>query len=340
MLSPKNIREYSRLVWVEIRSFLLSDKAREVLVFLFFVLVSFGFWLLNTLDDIYRTDFRIPLRLKNVPKEVVLTSDFPDEVKVRVEDRGTVLLNYMLGRTFYPVSFDFNDFSKVGSHVRISSSELNNRISSQLNSTTKLISVQPDTMDIIFAHGQERRIPVVINGDLKAKSQSYVAEVLFDPDTVTAYAPKEILDTLKAALTEPLDMHDIKDTIHQRVALMAVRGAKISPAYIDMTICCDIYSEVTNNDIPIVGIGFPAGSVLRTFPSKASVTYRVGRRNYEKVKDSDFTVYATYDDVKNSVDGKVPLQLKTKLDFVYQLRVSPSEVEFLIEQQTIDYLDE
>lgn len=43
---------------------------------LVFVLVSFCFWMLQTLDESYQTEFKVPLRLKNVPKEVVLTSDF------------------------------------------------------------------------------------------------------------------------------------------------------------------------------------------------------------------------------------------------------------------------
>ena len=110
MFDLKNIKRYYRFGFRRIRNFLLSSKSREFLVFLFFVLVSFAFWLLQTLDDVYQTEFKVPLRLKNVPKEVVITSDLPEEVRVQVEDRGTVLLNYMLGRTFFPVTFDFSDY--------------------------------------------------------------------------------------------------------------------------------------------------------------------------------------------------------------------------------------
>lgn len=53
------------------------------------------------MNDVYQTEFKIPVRLKNVPKEVVMTSELPNEIKVKVEDRGTVLLNYMLGKTFF-----------------------------------------------------------------------------------------------------------------------------------------------------------------------------------------------------------------------------------------------
>ena len=41
MFDVKNIKRYYRLGLRKIRTFLLSDKCRECLVFLFFVLVSF-----------------------------------------------------------------------------------------------------------------------------------------------------------------------------------------------------------------------------------------------------------------------------------------------------------
>ena len=333
MFKLKEIGHIFHLVGLEIRSFLLSDKAREVLVFLFFVLVAFGFWLLNTLDEIYRTDFRVPVRLKNVPKEVLLTSDFPSEVKVRIEDRGTVLLNYMLGRTFYPVSFDFNDFSSLsGSHIKVSSADLHNRITSQLNNTTKILSIQPDTLDIIYAHGEKKDLPLRMDGKIETGRQYYVADVLFDPDSVTAYAPKEVLDTLAEVSTEWFEVNNLNDTVVMRVALKSVKGAKIVPSYVDMTICSDLYSEKTV-EVPIIGINFPAGKVLRTFPSKVSVTFQVGLRHFRDVSSEEFFIGVTYEDVLRNSDGKLPLTLKSQPDYVSHARLSPAEVEFLIEQK-------
>ena len=80
-----------------IRNFLLAKKSREFLIFLFFVFVSFSFWLLQVLNDDYETELSIPLRMKNVPENVVLTSELPEELKIGVKDRGTVLVNYLLG---------------------------------------------------------------------------------------------------------------------------------------------------------------------------------------------------------------------------------------------------
>ena len=219
MFDVKNIEQYYRLGIQKIRKFLLSNKCKECLVFLFFVLVSFAFWMLQTLDDVYQTEFKVPLRLKNVPKEAVLTSELPNEVRVRVEDRGTVLLNYMLGRTFFPVSFDFNDYRDKGTHVHISSAELLKKVAAQLNVSTHLISVRPDTLDFIYTMGKAKKVPVRLNGEVRAGLQYYVSHIGFVPDSVIAYAPQEVLDTLTAAYTERVDLENVADTCRFKVGV-------------------------------------------------------------------------------------------------------------------------
>ena len=119
MFGKVNMRTRNSNVLQRIRDFLLSKKSREFLIFLFFVFVSFFFWLLQVLNDDYETEFSIPIRMKNVPDNVVMISELPSELRLGVKDRGTVLANYMLGQTFYPISLDFSDYVVKGSHVRI-----------------------------------------------------------------------------------------------------------------------------------------------------------------------------------------------------------------------------
>lgn len=83
MFDKQNIRvKYLKSV-EKIRSFLLSRKSREFLIFLFFVLVSFSFWLLQVLNDDYETELSIPLKMKNVPENVVITTELPKETEDR-----------------------------------------------------------------------------------------------------------------------------------------------------------------------------------------------------------------------------------------------------------------
>lgn len=185
----------------------------------------------------------MPVRLRNIPKEVVVTSELPDDIRVSVEDRGTVLLNYMLGKTFFPVSFDFQDYQGMGEHVLISPSDVIKKVSAQLNTTTKLLSVHPDTLDFIYTQGKAKKIPVAVSGQITAGRQYYISNVKLFPDSVMVYAPDEVLNSLTTIYTQPLAQENITDTVKTSVRLQKIKGAKFSPSSADVMVCVDMYSE-------------------------------------------------------------------------------------------------
>lgn len=332
MFDRKNIRRYYLIGLRKIRNFLLSNKSREFLVFLFFVFVSFGFWLLQTLNDTYQTEFKVPVRLRNIPKEVVITSELPHDIRVGVEDRGTVLLNYMLGKTFFPVSFDFNDYKEMGEHVLISSADVTKKVSAQLNTTTKLLSVRPDTLDFIYTEGKAKKVPVAVSGQIAAGRQYYISNVQLSPDSVMVYAPDEVLNALTTAYTQPLALENITDTVKQQIHLQRIKGAKFVPSSVEVTVCADMYSEKTV-EVPIVGLDFPSGKVLRTFPSKVQVTFQVGLKDFKSVSEKDFFITISYNDLKNSQSDKTGVTLQKIPDHVSHIRIVPESVDYLIEQQ-------
>lgn len=332
MFDVSNIIRSYRQVVQKTRTFLLSNRCKECLVFLFFVLVSAGFWALQTLDNTYQSEFSIPLKLKNVPKEVVITSEFPSQIRVKVEDRGAVLLNYLLGHTFYPISFDFDHYKSTGTYVKIPLNELQKKIATQLNVSTRIISVRPDTLDFVYAEGVAKKIPVHLQGEVNAGLQYYVSQIRFKPDSVIAYAPTEVLDTLNLALTEPVSLHNVCDTIHTIVPLSHIKGVKFVPAFTELSVAVDMYSEKTI-EVPIEGLNFPKGKVLRTFPSKVDVTFQVGLQYFTGVSESDFHVGVDYAQVMKNQTDKVQPVLISAPDYATHVRISPSSVDYLIEQQ-------
>ena len=75
MFDRRKIRYTYLKLSKRIKDFLLSDKSREFLIFLVFFLIAGGFWLLQTLNNDYEAEFSIPVRIKDVPNNVVLTSE-------------------------------------------------------------------------------------------------------------------------------------------------------------------------------------------------------------------------------------------------------------------------
>ena len=151
MFERRNIQRTYLKISREVKDFLLSDKSREFFIFLFFFFVAGGFWLLQTLNNDYEADFSIPVRLKGVPNNVVITSEPASELRIKVKDKGTVLLNYMLGKSFYPVILDYADYKGVDNQVRIYPSQFEKKVLNQLNASTRLLSMKPDTLEYILS---------------------------------------------------------------------------------------------------------------------------------------------------------------------------------------------
>ena len=186
MFDRRNIRRIYLNITEKTKDFLLSDKSREFFVFLFFFFVAGGFWLLQTLNNDYEAEFSIPVRLRGVPNNTMITSEPASELRIKVKDKGTVLLNYMLGKSFYPISLDFSDYKDAGNHVRVYASQFEKKVLSQLSVSTRLLSMKPDTLEYIYATGVSKLVPVKSGRERSVPVASIICRIRFvSPDSVS-----------------------------------------------------------------------------------------------------------------------------------------------------------
>ena len=83
--------------------------------------------------------------------------------------------------------------------------------------------------------------------------------------------------------------------------------------------------------VPVEMVNFPATKVLRTFPPKVNVTFQIGASKYNTVNAGNFVIVVSYEELVNNVSGKFSPRLKTLPAGVSHARISPGEVEFVIE---------
>ena len=233
--SKEEIQTACKHLVTRIRNFLQSPQCREFLLFLFFVFIASAFWILHTLNEEYETEVSIPLRFKNVPENVVFTSDIPQNLNLKVSDKGTVLVKYMLGQGLMPITLDFDEFRQKGTHIRQLTSEWEKKIQSQLVVSTRIKDISPDTLEIIYTQGQGKRVPVRIQGTPTTKRQYYLAGQDILPDSVMVYAPKSLLNTINAAYTQEADLTDIADTTH---FTLPCQGSQVYPRQRERTLLC------------------------------------------------------------------------------------------------------
>lgn len=315
-----------------IRNVLFCWMNREFLIFLFFLFLSGTFWLLMALNETYEREIEIPVQLVDIPKNVVLTSDTTTNVRVTVRDKGFSLLAYLYGNKTHTIKIKFNAYAKKTGVGVVSSSELQKMIFRQLFNSSQIVSVKPDKFEYFFNYGLKKKVPVRLNGRIIPGQSYYLSRTYFTPDSIEIYASREMLDSIKYVNTELLNIKNLTDTLVRHVSLHKIKGVKYVPDKVKISICPDILTE-EKFDVPIVAINMPEGKVLRTFPSRVTVTFTVGASLFRTIRPEGFKVVADYNEVTASPSEKCNIYLRSVPHGVRNARISVNQVDYLIEEQ-------
>ena len=312
-----------------VRNFLFSGLNKEFLIFLFFLALSGAFWLLMTLNETMEREFKIPMRLTGVPGNAVITGELPDTVRVTVRDKGFTLDTY----DFRPLVFRFSNYADEdeGKGV-IPLTDVQKQVLSQMYGSSKLLQVKPGAFDFYFTYGTSKKVPVVFRGKITTSKSYYLAHTEFYPSMVTVYANKQQLDKLQTVEIEPFNYRNLQDTIRQAVKIRKIRGVKIVPPTVRLSVYPDVLTEEAI-DVPITAINMPPGMVLRTFPSKVTVRFTIGASLFRTIKPNLFKVVVDYEELAANPSDKCTLQLRSVPRSVSKASLEIDRVDYLLEQQ-------
>ena len=319
-----------RRTYDKIKAFLYKYLNRQVFIFLGFLLLSAIFWLFQTLNTEYEVEYKLPIQLRGVPDNVVITTELPEHISLMIKDKGIALMSYQYGPKKPSIAIDYSDVNNNTGHVRIPTSQLVKKITEKLSSSTKLVSVSPDTLEFFYNYGRNKRVPVKLSGQVEAAELYYISSIRFMPDSVTVYASPSILDTITTAYTDAVYYKGVDDTLQIWSRLKKIPGIKYDPTRVRITVNTDQLTEKTV-EAPIRVINTPPDRQLRTFPARAKVTFRVGMSRYRYVTEEDFNVYVDYNDIESGNGNMCNVKIGTPPYGITHYSVSPTEVEYVIE---------
>lgn len=304
---------------------------KQSLIFLFFLALSATFWVFTTLNETHEEEFRIPIELRGQPENVVITSDLPASAQVTLRDKGISLLAYRYTRKFKAIGIDFATYANSAGHITIPAAELQKQAAAQLLGSTQLLSFKPDVLSFYYNYGQCKRVPVVLVGQVKAARLYALSTTKLSVDSVTVYASPERLDTITAAYLNPVDLRNLSDTTQMKISFAKVSGAKFVPASVTATFCVDRLVEKTVQ-VPVQQVNFPATKQLRTFPATVNVSFQVAMGLYRQITSENFVLVVNYEDLLKNRSTQLHLSLKTIPTGVSHVRISPQNVEYVIEE--------
>ena len=314
-------------------NFLFSSLNKEFLIFLFFLLLSGAFWLMMALNETYEEELKVPVRLVGMPRNAVMTDEPADTVKVTVRDKGFTLVTYKYGHWFRPLTFKFATYANEDQgHGAIPAADIIKQVQSQLYGSSKLLSVKPEKLDFYFTYGASKKVPIRFRGKISTSKSYYLAHTEFSPMMVTAYANKKVLDELKYVEIEPFNYRNLQDTIRRNVRLQKIRGVKLVPSTVRLSVYPDVLTE-ESIEVPVSAVNMPAGMVLRTFPSRVTVRFTIGASQFRMIRPDQFNVVVDYQALAENPSDKCTLQLRSVPSSVSKAKLELDKVDYLLEQQ-------
>lgn len=316
-----------------VRNFLFSSANREFLTFFFFLVLSTIFWLMTALNETYEREIGVPAYLVNIPKNVVVTSDMEDTVRVTVRDKGFALLAYTYGEGIRPINVNFQSaITRQSGYGVVSSQELMKMINQRFSGSSKIVQVKPDRLDFHYNYGLSRQVSVKMSGHVVPGKSFYLARTRFWPEKVTVYGSKQALDSLRFVKTVPINITNFNDTVLRTVALETIKGVKIVPNTVRIGLYPDILTE-ENIEVPITAINMPEGKVLRTFPQRVTVNFIVGASMFRSISPEQFAVVVDYNEIIDHPSDKCSIRLRETPQGVRNARLKMTQVDYLIEEQ-------
>lgn len=304
---------------------------KEFIIFLVFLAISTSFWFVMALNETYEKEICVPLRITEVPENIIITENIPDTVRIVVKDKGYFLFTYFYGDAISEVSLPFHQYARNDGKGVVPVSELQKLVYPMLSASTRIMSVKAEKLEFFFNHGLSKRVPVIFDGDVKAVDGFFLVRTKCTPDSVTIYASRQQLDSISEVYTDRLTLEQFRDTLSEELTLHRIRGVKMVPGKVMVTFYGDRLTEKTFN-VPITPINLTPGFLLRLFPSSVNVKVVAGLNRISMIKAQDFQVVVDYKEVVNAPSDKCRLLLRVVPKGVTSATLESTTVDYLIEK--------
>lgn len=314
----------------EIKEEIEKQDRSKVLTFLVFLAISTMLWFLIKLTKDYSTQTVFFVRYTEVPTNKWVST--PEQtVKLTFSADGFVTLGHNLVRNKRRVvEIPLNEVPyrlEGGVTYSYSSQYLVERVASWLNIPASNITINDDKQFFNMEDLQSKVLPIQVPLEVKTQRQYRVyGTPATNPETITVYGPKNLLDTLTTIYTEPFIEENVTEDL-QRTLKVNLYGGSIQSdtKTVDVQVDVEKYTE-QEFEVPVT---ITDTLTVRFFPETMKVKCMVAIKDFGLLTPSSFQVLADtaqlhrLEPLLDISLVKVPAQIQV-------MSTKPEQVEYLI----------
>jgi hypothetical protein len=306
---------------------------KEIFIFFSFLLLSFAFWVMQTMQEEYETQLVLPLDLSGLPRDLTLGGEQP-VFTVRIRDKGSALLNYKFSHKKAKITLALQNGVLQKRRLRLNAKDIETLLLAQLSPTSSLLSFTPQSINLGLQPLGKRKLPVRFNGLINpAPGYTVSGDLHFVPPQVEVYGGEGLLDSLQEVQTVYTEFDAVNKNVKRRLRLQAVAGLRFSRPDVSIEVPVEAFTEKQLN-IPLHCLHVPTGFVVRLFPQQLRVSCNVPLSRFKGLTPDDFAAEVSLDSLEWNSSGLLAVHLRELAHFKLEhLRYSPDSVEFVLERQ-------
>lgn len=315
------------------RSNLQGSKRTGLRSFLLFLILSFCFWFLQSMQSEMIRRIHIPIGYVAIDANQGVNERIPDYIALEIQDKGIEHLRYILDEpdTIY---LDILSDKHKGEFIGISAKDLKNQLNTRLSSSAKIL--QQSFLDVRIALYERisKRVPLFMAGHVRTADGYVVTEVEFLPDSITLYGEATALRDV-SSISMPWGNDRLKESVVRMLSPNLPKGVYTKLKQVQVSVSVDELTE-KSFELPITVLNVPETHRLIPLPSLATVKLTIPRSYYAITTPDSLLVSVDYEQISKNLEER-PNQLLIGLSkvpqWVIDTYIHPNHVQYILEQK-------
>lgn len=308
-------------------------KNKKVSVFFICLLLASFFWLLNALNKTYTELVEVPIRVVDVPKDMVMVGLPPESMQFRVKGTGFNLIGIdnSWQQDSVPISANGISTHKVGNGFQgiISTAKIQREAASDFGSGIEILEVSTDTFRINLEPAKREELKVKLRSNLNPKDQYKIKKVELFPAYVEVSGPFSEVDNVSRVKTDSLILSNFDKKQEGEVTLSSpCYKCVVTPNKVVYEIDVEPITEAIIS-VPIEFINVPSNVVVSAHPKQVEVVCLVGLSEYNQLKSDMFDLVIDYRKIEQHHPSKAVVEVLNKPDFAEISSFTPQRVEYI-----------
>jgi YbbR-like protein len=306
-------------------------RNKNIKMFLFFVFLSFSFWLLINLSKEYISTSKFSVSYYNLSKTKVFQNTPSKSIKLELKTHGFNFLTFQLKQKNIKINLSHLQHFKGNTYILLPNNYLRD-FQAQFSQMVEVLSVAADTLFFKLTTNAIKKVKIKPNLKIDFKmGYNYLKPPDISPDSVELQGPKSWLDSINEVITEPLILKNLSENTTQKVAIKKWQNLNYSVSTVTIAVYVDKFTEtslITQFEV----INVPPNYTISTIPKEVQVKYQVSLSNFNRVTPQMFKIVSDYAlSSKDSLPYLIPRVVK-KPTFVKSVTIIPNRIEYLIKK--------